>query len=162
MNSRTGPPGPPETVHSPGGVGRPILSQSEDQSRPHPVLTFVHPMSTQIRSPGPGAAESAHRSDPQTATRTRTRPANRQQNIQKTAYNHPNPRHERPGTPTPANQPRPARAICQDAAVVPCRLMPARHSSATRQAEMTSTVDTAVTISCLSTLPTGYGGVVLS
>ena len=73
------------SVHGPGGVWRLVLSQSEDQSRPHPVLTFVHPMSTQIRSPGPGAAESAHRSDPQTATRTRTRPANRWQTIQKTA-----------------------------------------------------------------------------
>ena len=73
MNSRTGPPGPPETMHSPGGVGRPILSQSEDQSRPHPVLTFVHPMSTQVRCLGPDTAESAHRSDPQIATRTRKR-----------------------------------------------------------------------------------------
>ena len=73
MNSRTGPPGPPETVHSPGGVGRPILSQSEDQSRPHPVLSFVHPMSTQVRCLGPNAAESAHRSDPRIATRTRKR-----------------------------------------------------------------------------------------
>jgi len=73
MNSRTGPPGPPETMHSPGGVGRPILSQSEDQSRPHPVLTFVHPMSTQVRCLGPDTAESAHRSDPRIATRTRKR-----------------------------------------------------------------------------------------
>ena len=60
-------------MHSPGGVGRPILSQSEDQSRPHPVLTFVHPMSTQVRCLGPDTAESAHRSDPQIATRTRKR-----------------------------------------------------------------------------------------
>ena len=73
MNSRTGPPGPPETMHGPGGVGRPILSQSEDQSRPHPVLTFVHPMSAQVRGLGPDTAESAHRSDPQIATRTRKR-----------------------------------------------------------------------------------------
>jgi|GEM_PF-5515262 len=73
MNSRTGPPGPPETMHGPGGVGRPILSQSEDQSRPHPVLTFVHPMSAQVRGLGLNAAESAHRSDPQIATRTRKR-----------------------------------------------------------------------------------------
>ena len=64
--------------------------------------------------------------------------------------------------PPPANQPRPARAIRQDAAVVPCRLMPVRHSSATRQAEMTSTVDTAVTATCLSVPAAGYGGVVLS
>ena len=96
-------------VHGHGGVWCLVLSQSEDQSRPHPVLTFVHPMSTQVRSPGPSAAESAHRSDPQTATRTRTRPADRRKTIQETAYNHPNPRHERPGTPTPANQSRPAR-----------------------------------------------------
>ena len=60
-------------MHGPGGVGRPILSQSEDQSRPHPVLTFVHPMSTQVRCLGPNAAESAHRSDPRIATRTRKR-----------------------------------------------------------------------------------------
>ena len=60
-------------MHGPGGVGRPILSQSEDQSRPHPVLTFVHPMSAQVRGLGPDTAESAHRSDPQIATRTRKR-----------------------------------------------------------------------------------------
>ena len=95
-------------IHGHGG-GRTVLSQSEDQNRPHPVLTFVHPMSTQVRGPGPGAAESAHCSDPQTATRTRTRPADRRKTIQGTAYNHSNPRHERPGTPTPANQSRSAR-----------------------------------------------------
>ena len=60
-------------MHGPGGVGRPILSQSEDQSRPHPVLTFVHPMSVQVRGLGPDTAGSAHRSDPQIATRTRKR-----------------------------------------------------------------------------------------
>ena len=60
-------------MHGPGGVGRPILSQSEDQSRPHPVLTFVHAMSTQVRCLGLNAAESAHRSDPRIATRTRKR-----------------------------------------------------------------------------------------
>ena len=73
MNSQTGPSGPPETMHGPGGVGRPILSQSEDQSRPHPVLTFVHPMSTQVRGLGLGAAKGGPRSDPQIATRARNR-----------------------------------------------------------------------------------------
>ena len=56
-----------------GGGGRTVLSQSEDQSRPHPAQHFVHPMSTQVRSLGLGAVKGGPRSDPQIATRTRNR-----------------------------------------------------------------------------------------
>ena len=60
-------------MHGHGGGGRTVLSQSEDQSRPHPAQHFVHPMSTQVRSPGPDVAEGGPRSDPQIATRTQNR-----------------------------------------------------------------------------------------
>ena len=56
-----------------GGGGRTVLSQSEDQSRPHPAQHFVHPMSTQVRSLGPDAVKGGPRSDPQIATRARNR-----------------------------------------------------------------------------------------
>ena len=48
-----------------------ILSQSEDQSRPHPVLIFVHLMSTQVRGLGLNVVEGGPRSDPQIATHAR-------------------------------------------------------------------------------------------
>lgn len=54
----------------PGG-GWSVLSQSEDQGGPHPVLVFVRSMSTQVRGPGPDVAEGGPRSDLQNATRTR-------------------------------------------------------------------------------------------
>ena len=80
-------------MHGPGGGGRTVLSQSEDQNRPHPVLTFVHPMSTQVRSPSPEAAGSDPRSDPQNATRTQ-----KQASRQAATY----PAHRtRPPRPTP-------------------------------------------------------------
>ena len=60
-------------MHSPGGGGWTILSQSEDQSRPHPAQLFVHPMSTQVRSLGLDAVKGGPRSDPQIATRVRNR-----------------------------------------------------------------------------------------
>ena len=58
-------------MRGPGGGGWSVLSQSEDQSRVHPVLVFVRLMSTQVRGPGPDVAEGSPRSDPRTATRTR-------------------------------------------------------------------------------------------
>ena len=58
-------------MRGPGGGGWSVLSQSEDQSRVHPVLVFVRLMSTQVRGPGPDVAEGSPRSDPQNATRTR-------------------------------------------------------------------------------------------
>ena len=61
-----------------GGGGRTVLSQSEDQSRPHPAQHFVHPMSTRVRSLGPDAVKGGPRSDPQIATRARNR-ASRQE-----------------------------------------------------------------------------------
>ena len=61
-----------------GGGVRTVLSQSEDQSRPHPAQHFVHPMSTQVRSLGPDAVKGGPRSDPQIATRARNR-ASRQE-----------------------------------------------------------------------------------
>ena len=72
-------------MRGPGSAGRTVLSQSEDQNHPHPVLTFVHPMSTQVRSPGPDAAKDGPRSDPQIATRTRTGSADRRQTAQRAA-----------------------------------------------------------------------------
>ena len=57
-------------MRGPGGGGWSVLSQSEDQNRPHPAQLFVHPMSTQVRGPGPDVAEGGPRSDPQNATRT--------------------------------------------------------------------------------------------
>ena len=57
----------------PGGGERTVLSQSEDQSRPHPAQLFVHPMSTQVRSLGLDAVKGGPRSDPQIATRARNR-----------------------------------------------------------------------------------------
>ena len=57
-------------MRGPGGGGWSVLSQSEDQSRVHPVLVFVRLMSTQVRGPGPDVAEGGPRSDPQIATRT--------------------------------------------------------------------------------------------
>ena len=49
------------------------LSQSEDQSRPHPVPGFVRPMSTQVRSLSLDTPEGAYLPDPQIATRMRIR-----------------------------------------------------------------------------------------
>ena len=49
------------------------VSQSEDQSRPHPARHFVHPMSTQVRDLDPDAAEGGPRSDPQIATESSAR-----------------------------------------------------------------------------------------
>ena len=60
-------------MHGHGGGGRTVLSQSEDQSRPHPTQHFVHPMSTQVRDLGAGTVEGGPRSDPQIATRTQNR-----------------------------------------------------------------------------------------
>ena len=60
-------------MHGPGGGGRTVLSQSEDQSRPHTVFIFVRPMSTQVRGLDLDAGESGPRSDPQIATRTQNR-----------------------------------------------------------------------------------------
>ena len=48
-----------------------ILSQSEDQSRPHPVLIFVHLISTQVRGSSLDMVEGGPRSDPQIATHVR-------------------------------------------------------------------------------------------
>lgn len=48
-----------------------VLSQSEDQRRPHPAQHFVHLMSTQVRGSGPSAVEGGPRSDPQIATHVR-------------------------------------------------------------------------------------------
>ena len=48
-----------------------VLSQSEDQSRPHPVLIFVHLISTQVRGLGLNMVEGGPRSDPQIATHAR-------------------------------------------------------------------------------------------
>ena len=50
-----------------------VLSQSEDQSRPHPVPGFVRPMSTQVRSLSLDMHEGAYLPDPQIATRMRIR-----------------------------------------------------------------------------------------
>mgnify|MGYP000912181059 CR=1 FL=1 len=60
-------------MRGPGGGGRTVLSQSEDQSRPHPAQLFVHPMSTQVRGLDLDATEGDSRSDPQIATRTQNR-----------------------------------------------------------------------------------------
>ena len=80
-------------MRAPGGGGWPVLSQSEDQNRPHPAQLFVHPMSTQVSGPGPDVAGSGPRSDPQNATRTRN-----QDDRQATTY----PAHRtRPSRPTP-------------------------------------------------------------
>ena len=48
-----------------------VLSQSEDQRRPHPVLIFVPLMSTQVRGLGLNMVEGGPRSDPQIATHAR-------------------------------------------------------------------------------------------
>ena len=80
-------------MRGPGGGGRSVLSQSEDQSRPHPAQLFVRPMSTQVRSPGPNTTGSGPRSDPQNATHPRNRASR-----QATTY----PAHRtRPSRPTP-------------------------------------------------------------
>ena len=60
-------------MRGPGGGGRAVLSQSEDQSRVHTVFIFVLPMSTQVRSLGLDTDESAPRSDPQIATHAQNR-----------------------------------------------------------------------------------------
>ena len=57
------------SIRGPGEVGYLVLSQSEDQNQVHPVPSFVHLMSTQLRSPSLDEVGSAHRSDPQIATR---------------------------------------------------------------------------------------------
>ena len=72
-------------MRGPDSAGRTVLSQSEDQNHPHPVLTFVHPMSTQVRSLGLGAVKGGPRSDPQIATRARTGSADRRQTAQRAA-----------------------------------------------------------------------------
>ena len=80
-------------MRGPGGGGRSVLSQSEDQSRVHIVLVFVRLMSTQVRGPGPDVAEGGPRSDPQNATRTQ-----KQASRQAATY----PAHRtRPSRPTP-------------------------------------------------------------
>lgn len=71
-------------MHGPGGVGRPILSQSEDQSRPHPAPAFVHSMSTQVRGLGLGVIRGALRPDPQIATHTANRTADARQTTHST------------------------------------------------------------------------------
>jgi len=81
----------------PGGGERTVLSQSEDQSRPHPAQHFVHPMSTQVRSLGPDAVKGGPRSDPQIATRARNR-ASRQ------AVDHPENCIEPPESRATSNQ----------------------------------------------------------
>ena len=85
------------SVHGPGGVWCLVLSQSEDQNRPHPVLTFVHPMSTQVRSLGLDAVKGGPRYDPQIATRARNR-ASRQ------AVDHPENCIEPPESRATSNQ----------------------------------------------------------
>ena len=66
-----GGPDPRSRVYArPEWCGATVLSQSEDQSRPHPTPVFVRSMSTQVRGLGSGTAGGAPRSDPQIATRT--------------------------------------------------------------------------------------------
>ena len=60
-------------MRGPGGGGRTVLSQSEDQSRVHSVFIFVHPMSTQVRSLDLDTTEGGSCSDPQIATRAQNR-----------------------------------------------------------------------------------------
>lgn len=57
------------SIHGPGEARYLVLSQSEDQNQVHPVLSFVHLMSTQLRGLSSDEVGSAHRSDPQVATR---------------------------------------------------------------------------------------------
>ena len=60
-------------MRGPGGGGRTVLSQSEDQSRVHSVFIFVHPMSTQVRSLDLDTTEGGSCSDPQIATHAQNR-----------------------------------------------------------------------------------------
>ena len=62
-----------EAIRGPGSDGRTILSQSEDQSRVHPVFIFVRPMSTQVRGLDLDTTEGDSRSDPQIATHAQKR-----------------------------------------------------------------------------------------
>ena len=74
----------------------PVLSQSEDQNRTHPALTFVHLMSTQVRASDLKTARSAHCSDPQIATRTRIQSTGRSEDHPGLRIKHSNLRHEHP------------------------------------------------------------------
>ena len=60
-------------MRGPGGGGRTVLSQSEDQSRVHSVFIFVRSMSTQVRSLDLDTTEGDPRSDPQIATHAQNR-----------------------------------------------------------------------------------------
>lgn len=59
------------SIRGPGEAGYLVLSQSEDQNQVHPVPSFVHLMSTQLRGLSLDEVGSAHRSDPQIATHAR-------------------------------------------------------------------------------------------
>ena len=87
--------GGPEVMH---GLRHrsPVLSQSEDQNRTHPALTFVHLMSTQVRASDLKTARSAHCSDPQIATRTRIQSTGRSEDHPGLRIKHSNLRHEHP------------------------------------------------------------------
>ena len=74
----------------------PVLSQSEDQNRTHPALTFVHLMSTQVRASDLRTTRSAHCSDPQIATRTRIQSTGRSEDHPGLRIKHSNLRHEHP------------------------------------------------------------------
>ena len=60
-------------MRGPGGGGRTVLSQSEDQSRVHSVFIFVRSMSTQVRSLDLDTTGGGSCSDPQIATHARNR-----------------------------------------------------------------------------------------
>ena len=60
-------------MRGPGGGGRTVLSQSEDQSRVHSVFIFVRSMSTQVRSLDLDTTEGGSCSDPQIATHAQNR-----------------------------------------------------------------------------------------
>ena len=70
------------------GAGCLILSQSEDQSRPHPAPAFVRSMSTQVRGLGSNTVRGALRSDPQIASRTRVRATRQAAGYLKLRMNH--------------------------------------------------------------------------
>ena len=71
-------------MHKPAWYQATALSQSEDQSRPHPAPAFVHSMSTQVRGLGLGVIRGALRPDPQIATRTAHRTADARQTTHST------------------------------------------------------------------------------
>ena len=60
-------------MRGPGGGGRTVLSQSEDQSRVHSVFIFVRSMSTQVRSLDLDTTGGGSCSDPQIATHAQNR-----------------------------------------------------------------------------------------